>query len=68
METGLNEKRDKQRKPGRTSLKEKGKEKLEEKVGKKVIHTGAVWMPWSEEAEMRFRSMLLQFLMPVCQH
>lgn len=50
--------------------KEKGKwkEKVEEKVGGKVIHTGAVWIRWSEEAKMRFPDMLLQFLMPVCQH
>lgn len=37
------------------------KEKLQGKVGRKVIHTGAVWMPRSEEAETRFRSMFLQF-------
>lgn len=48
--------------------KGKGKEKLEDKVGRKVIRTGAVWIRWSEEAEMRFPGMLLQFLMPVCQH
>lgn len=42
--------------------KRKWKGKLEEKVEREVIHTGAVWIHWSEEAEMRFPGMLLQFL------